>query len=1444
MFTQVFKAGKQSRELLSESVDQAGFVASANAADEAYVEGDTRKLAANLLVAVSSLAQLANVIPIVPGVGITSGSLYLAEDDLTSLQRIASGEESPDSDKIASLIGNIGGVVAGVSATVISAAAIGLVTVTSPVWATVGLVAGGVAVATFAYQAITDTQVPEDIQKIYDSYRQLVGVIPASASQSAFELFVTDLFSDYELDNGGQITGGLALLVDFFTQIDPEFDHESVHSLIQRADNLGAETGIESLVNQLETVAYGESRGGINDEIALFERVVELGKSLGYYGGDGAPATYQVVDYSQKTASEMLALVRSDNTSESAAARYALLHLQGFALVGAPLYAEYSFNEASLGLSGAEDQYWEDRISLLHSLLSRNTENTAYPTSISHKNIFFYNGETGQEVFAGQIPLPNTAVALNEFEHTRILFGKHDAKNTLHGGEADDRLYGGRENDYLVGGAGADLLYGGDGSDILFNSDEMNTADNAADVLTGGNGHDFYYLGAGDTATDSEGDDAYRVTTGSVNQKRIIIDDYDGKGELFINGVSITHAAWVGDNLWASESFSLTREGTSLIISDAQGNDVEVQMFEEGDLGISLGGDITGTAPPPEPQTSNTLHGDFSINVFDDKKQNLRDEWGNYPRDLSRPLPDLKDVLRDTDANDAIFTGGGNDRVYMKQSGDDIVFLGAGDDSVTVGYFPDSFFADSVREEGTVHAKGEGGRDVLRANGTQVVFEGGADGDLILGSEKNDYVYGAQKTGFSDFLAQGRKAGNNLQGDLIDSGDGEDTVFGSHSKDLLSGGLGDDTVLGGGGGDLIFGDATLEPEKYDASLDNKYWPDWDFNVGPDDKNNRFTFKELSYVYGTEYTQGGGNDLIYAGSGDDFVFGNSGNDAMYLEEGNDLASGDGGDDLLDGGAGDDSLVGGEGNDAVYGREGDDTLYGDYLDLPSGNDYLNGGSGDDILNGGDGADTLEGGAGDDHLYGGAGNDTFTGGEGLDAFYGGEGDDIYHFNSGDALVQNGVANTILELTGENNKIVFGPGIRFEEFSLQTLGDDLIIRYQKEYIYLENGVLGTVSQFEFTETGEVVSLATLMATQLINRVNTQGTDADDVLTGGKLNDVLRGGAGNDTFTGGGGRDIFAGGEGRDTYHFSIGDAVLVDGKPEYIEDFPGEDNRLVFGPGIRAEDLILQTQGSDLIVQYQEEYIYLENGVLGSISQFEFTETGGLYSYAQLMGTQLINPVKAQGTDAADVLTGGKLNDLLQGGAGNDTFSGGRGADLLIGGEGDDTYRFNIGDAVAENGAADNIHDLTGENNKIVFGPGIRVDDLSLETDSNTLFIKYFGEGIALTYGVLGSISQFEFTETGDVYSLAALLKDKLITPVDAEGTDGDDVLLGGRYDDTLSGGEGNDRIDTGKGNDTVWAGAGDDLIIAGEGNNLLYGGGGNDTYRVTLGENSHTRIVDHEG
>ena len=45
MFTQVIKAGKQSRELLSESVDQAGFVASANAADEAYVEGDTRKLA-------------------------------------------------------------------------------------------------------------------------------------------------------------------------------------------------------------------------------------------------------------------------------------------------------------------------------------------------------------------------------------------------------------------------------------------------------------------------------------------------------------------------------------------------------------------------------------------------------------------------------------------------------------------------------------------------------------------------------------------------------------------------------------------------------------------------------------------------------------------------------------------------------------------------------------------------------------------------------------------------------------------------------------------------------------------------------------------------------------------------------------------------------------------------------------------------------------------------------------------------------------------------------------------------------------------------------------------------------------------------------------------------------------------------------------------------------
>ena len=95
--------------------------------------------------------------------------------------------------------------------------------------------------------------------------------------------------------------------------------------------------------------------------------------------------------------------------------------------------------------------------------------------------------------------------------------------------------------------------------------------------------------------------------------------------------------------------------------------------------------------------------------------------------------------------------------------------------------------------------------------------------------------------------------------------------------------------------------------------------------------------------------------------------------------------------------------------------------------------------------------------------------------------------------------------------------------------------------------------------------------------------------------------------------------------------------------------------------------------------------------------------------------------GGDGNDILQGGGGNDQLKGGAGDDILygerygentrqleaddlHGGTGNDRLYGGEGQDIYSFNVGDG------QDLIEDMQGQGNRLVFGPGMTSDDLSL--------------------------------------------------------------------------------------------------------------------------------------
>lgn len=145
-----------------------------------------------------------------------------------------------------------------------------------------------------------------------------------------------------------------------------------------------------------------------------------------------------------------------------------------------------------------------------------------------------------------------------------------------------------------------------------------------------------------------------------------------------------------------------------------------------------------------------------------------------------------------------------------------------------------------------------------------------------------------------------------------------------------------------------------------------------------------------------------------------------------------------------------------------------------------------------------------------------------------------------------------------------------------------------------------------------------------------TQGTVANDKLTGGAGNDVFFGLAGNDTLKGADGNDQLFGGDGADTLDGGIGGDAMQggDGNDTYIVD--------------DMLDLVLESadQGTDLVKSSISFFL------ADDIEKLTLTGTGNIDG----MGNTLNNVII--GNDGDNVLNGHAGKDTLTGGAGADTF------------------------------------------------------------------------------------------------------------------------------------------------------------------------------------------------
>lgn len=422
----------------------------------------------------------------------------------------------------------------------------------------------------------------------------------------------------------------------------------------------------------------------------------------------------------------------------------------------------------------------------------------------------------------------------------------------------------------------------------------------------------------------------------------------------------------------------------------------------------------------------------------------------------------------------------------------------------------------------------------------------------------------------------------------------------------------------------------------------------------------------------------------------------------------------------------------------------------------------------------------------------------------------------------------------------------------------------------------------------------------------NIYGLAGDDIITGsGGGNALIDGGAGNDTITGKGGPDRINGGEGDDTMtgggggdyfifsansgHDTITDFTAGSDVIDLTAIFSGSFDDLL-NLAVDTADGVRIALGADAIAfvagkngQLSSTEIALNNAnstaslTLTGISKSSLTE-------ASFPDESLI-PVRLNGTDGNDVLTGrngddhirgGDGDDILTGAGGNDHIYGEGGNNTIYGGDGNDVIYGSSGDDIIDGGAGNDQFSSHGGDDLFTGGTGN--DTFDLRNYSGTITITDFtaGDGSEDRINLDGQGSGWQsvgidmpqtfedllalMTQVGaDTHItfnsdikvvLQNVNKGDLIAedffkyaPDLTQGTDGtdhfymrnetDDILGGGGGRDYIDGDGGNDTISGGDDRDILWGGRGNDALDGGSGNDKLYGDEGNDTLTGGTGD-----------
>jgi Ca2+-binding RTX toxin-like protein len=485
--------------------------------------------------------------------------------------------------------------------------------------------------------------------------------------------------------------------------------------------------------------------------------------------------------------------------------------------------------------------------------------------------------------------------------------------------------------------------------------------------------------------------------------------------------------------------------------------------------------------------------------------------------------------------------------------------------------------------------------------------------------------------------------------------------------------------------------------------------------------------------------------------------------------------------------------------IKGGAGDDGI--NAATMPAGiiKLTLDGGAGDDTIQGSQGADTILGGDGDDFVIGGRGDDTAMLGAGDDAFQwnpgdgsdkidGGDGTDLMLFfganiaeninivaNGGHALFTRDVANITMDLDNVEH-IEFRALGGADNINVGDLSGTDVTRVEIDLRGPNGGGDGAADTVTVngTQGADVISVAgdaggilvsglhadvnIFSPEQANDRLVVNGQGGDDVINASSLEAdgiqlTMNGGLGNDLLIGSEGGDLINGGDGNDTALMGAGDDTFVWNPGDDNDIVEGQDgfDKLAFNGANIAEKITISANGERALFTRDVAAVTMD---LNGVESIDFKALGG---------ADLITVNDLSGTDVKEV---------------NINLAGSNG----------------LGD-----GAADTIviNATSGDDVVVVVGDNGSVSVLGLHTQVNITGFEANLDSI-----VINTLAGDDVVEASGLGAGSIQLE--------ANGGDGDDVLIGSPNNDVLRGGAGDDVLIGNGGQDVLDGGPGDNVVI----------------------------------